>query len=833
MEKSTAPVTISSSYIEQQLERLRNKPIISPKTRSEPVLLPQNPYLEAAAVLIFFDLDTLRPVFDLAAAERQEAIRQLIGMSEVAIGLPKNDHLSLNIPANTDSQMLFYLRDEVRTRTLSVLIEQNRLAEAVVANKPVPTYQADLLQQTLTDCLSNRVPLPLTDLTLEQLTALQRVSAWLDGTGLLSELPTPDQISNQLATVEMLRPFRHLTGRYEQGKFREYFRGRQAELTTLRSYVGVAPAQGTLESIQRWYRNHIDAVLSLQKRPPLLIYGLGGVGKSSLIAKFILEHAEAHQQKRFPFVYLDFDRTGLSAIDPETLLIEAARQLAVQYADHPAISTGFRRYGDTWKQQLILFSNTSTVSTILKFDNDAQQTRQRRDNMLTEFMVLAGSLSQFEPRPFLLVLDTFEEVQYKGREYVDELYKFLTEFQSHYPQLRTVLAGRAIIPEFETQVVQLGDLDAEAAQGCLLKMGISDTQTAQMVARKIGGNPLSLKLAAELVKSIGVVEFKKVHLSEKQFLFVEERFPERAIQGILYERILDHIHSKNSRKLAYPGLVLRQITPDLIQKVLAEPCQLIVPSPVEARRLFNALSSEVSLVTLTDANTLRHRPDVRKVMLKLTTQSQPLLVADIHRRAADYYASRSILADRAEGFYHLLALNTTREVLEQQWLDGFQNFLLNSLDELPTPAQAYLLARTGTDHPDPAFWDTVDEADLERWLTHRTADLLNAGLAEHVISLLDRYRDRIDNPTLSLFRAKALSQLGRFEDSKQTAEDALKNQEPQPLSEHVLEELNVYQKTGRQHVSEEESDSYFSSPSAETSPTPPASDLPGMINYEV
>jgi hypothetical protein len=72
-----------------------------------------------------------------------------------------------------------------------------------------------------------------------------------------------------------------------------------------------------------------------------------------------------------------------------------------------------------------------------------------------------------EDLPFLLVLDTFEEVQYRSADVVRELGSFLSELQSAIPRLRTVIAGRAPIGDFETEELELGALDDAAAVGYL------------------------------------------------------------------------------------------------------------------------------------------------------------------------------------------------------------------------------------------------------------------------------------------------------------------------------------------------------------------------------
>jgi hypothetical protein len=44
---------------------------------------------------------------------------------------------------------------------------------------------------------------------------------------------------------------------------------------------------------------------------------------------------------------------------------------------------------------------------------------------------------------------------------------------------------------------------------------------------------------------------------------------ETAVQGQLYQQILNHIPDPDLRQLAHPGLVVRRVTRDVIKEVLA------------------------------------------------------------------------------------------------------------------------------------------------------------------------------------------------------------------------------------------------------------------------
>lgn len=57
------------------------------------------------------------------------------------------------------------------------------------------------------------------------------------------------------------------------------------------------------------------------ERRPILLWVTGGVGKSTLLARFILDHAEIDGAKRIPYSYLDFDDSEVDPMHLETLLL--------------------------------------------------------------------------------------------------------------------------------------------------------------------------------------------------------------------------------------------------------------------------------------------------------------------------------------------------------------------------------------------------------------------------------------------------------------------------------------------------------------------------------
>jgi len=527
---------------------------------------------------------------------------------------------------------------------------------------------------------------------------------------------------------------------------------------------------------------------------------MGGVGKSALLARFILDHVEAQKKDRFPFVYLDFDRPNLSALEPETLLIEAARQLSIQYRDIPEISIKFSNFYNQWGQSYdTLIEEGSSGQISLNSERKIKSKTKNKGALQSDFLILIKELASNENKPFLMVLDTFEEVQFKGTEFVYAVLEFVENLRRNFPKIRIVISGRSPVDKKRTTELELGNLDTEAACGFVSGIGITDPATAKIIAEKIGGNPLSLKLATDLVKQYGVEEIKVIKTTKTVKLFFSKNLPEIEVQGILYKRILEHIRNEEVKKLAHPGMVLRKITPALILEVLREPCDLKnINTMADAELLFREIGKEVALVTKTEALALKHRPDVRKVMLRLIMQSDKKeLALKIHQSAVAYYSKQTGTMNKVEEFYHRLALGESPRNLEKSWIDGMEDYLASSCDELPEKAQAYIMAKAGIESVNLSVWNFADIEDQIRHKAKKAANLLNTGKAEEALKLIKDIKTG-QNQVITLIMVRALRQLGRFAEAAEESRQALNSfyaDEMQPaitneLQRYTLEEIN-------------------------------------------
>ena len=570
-------------------------------------------YREAAAVLASVtDLDSLRPAGPAPAGKAAELLEP--------------DLVRATGSAFAGSVML---RPEVRADAIRGLVAGGRVAEALGAN---PEQQRGLLQDQLRRYLGGRADPLASQSSLPELEATLQVAVWL--AGVVDGVPSVAEVESRAGYLRLLAPFEALAGD-------DVFRGRQRELDRLRRYIGVIAPRSALERV----RGHITRWAEPDEQPAISISGIGGAGKSSLVARFMLEHTRLPQEERLPFGYLDFARVSLDVGDPVGLSRELLRQLDLQFPGL-RLADGFAFLRD-WRPEPAAPASAEIAERAGK-----------AASVLGDILGVLGS--RLGPRPYVIVLDTFEEVQYRGEERAYPLWEQLGRLQGRWPFLRVVVAGRAPVGSLslagrDPRQIVLGDLDDDAAAAFLSTQGITDPLTQEDFIAAFGRLPLSLKLAAALAArtpggaaALVGPEADGVSLAAAS---------DEVTQARLYGRILDHLTDDRVRRLAHPGLTLRRINPEIILHVLNEPCDLLIDTIEEAAALFGELLRETSLVSVdsTDGD-LVHRPDLRRVMLRALHASAPAQTAEIHRRAAQWYAGQPGARAAAEWVYHQLHL---------------------------------------------------------------------------------------------------------------------------------------------------------------------------------
>ena len=644
-----------------------------------------------------------------------------------------------------DGRPHWMLNEPLRRRALHAMADDGQLP---LPGHPPSTVTDPTLNHPLQRALDSALhgePPPLEDDPELELPAAIQALKWVDAA--IEGLPAIAELQGRKDLADLLSPLRELV--------RHGFEGRRKVLDDLRQYVGVLPPG----SLRRRTGALLRRVFSLREQPPLMLWGPGGVGKSTVIAKFVLEHYEASE--RLSFAYLNVDRAVLDPTRPESLLTETIRQLALQHPRLARQATEARERieSETLYQQ----SRGATKSSGHLIETEYWQPQGPGAAGLAK---LADEITSAGTWPLLLVLDTFEQVQRRGDAAVQQVWTQLDAIQRLLPMLRVVLAGRTKVQQFPVRDIELGDFDAEAARAYLLAQApFLTSREVRRAARTVGGNPLNLRLAAGLLADPA---------ADRSLAFLRMR-GEQA-QGMLYERILDHIHDSDVRKVAHPGLAVRRITPQVIAQVLAEPCDLGSVGPVRAHELCRKLEAEATLVErrAEDPTALYHRTDVRRLMLPGLTIARSTAVKAIHDAAIDYYAANPpevprVIA-RAEELYHRMMSAQPEELLASRWADAAARYLDGSLDELPAVSRVFLAARLNVEIDDETRGNAGNEA-WQRYVAEEVRKLVRSGDLDAALTLVRERRGEAGESLLPALEVELLEELGQLQEAYQLALD--------------------------------------------------------------
>ncbi|MEU0074215.1 AAA family ATPase [Streptomyces sp. NPDC006332] len=671
------------------------------------------------------------------------------------------------------------LDPRVRARTLDSLGTPEKLLGALTS---APRAGRDSARDWVQRLLARTNP-PLDEQSFEDLYAALTVVGWFEDAPHAREalarsatpLPGLDEIQHGIKRARLLQPLRTLAD--------ATFTGRTSELAVLNQLTDVSPGD------TRRPDGAYEDLSATGRAPWLIVHGPGGVGKSTLVARFVLDHTDrpaAAPGGRMPCVYLSFDRHDLVPDRPLTLIAESVRQLGLLRPD-------LTRQTEELERGLRATLTADRLTGTERGLHSGRYARQRDEEaLIAAFSALATSATGDVVRPFLLTLDAFEQVQRRGPIALRRVLNFLQSLQSAYPGLRILAAGRAPVDDARFRPLSLTGFDPATARAFLRRqLTAGDTATgdggagpaasraittatdamadaeAEAIIGIVGSNPLNLKLAAALVHREGTHVLQDSRLRRQLLL----KLGDEAVQGVLYRRILDHVHDPDLRRIASPGLVVRKLTPDVIREVLAGPCGLGHVDEQRARTLFDRFRAEATLVEeVPGEDAAVHRGDVRRVMLPLVRRGHSGVVDRIHRKAVRYYSlldmQRPSTHSRAEELYHRLSLRQATRTLDERWTDEAGALLEDALDELPARSQVYLTERLG---------NTVDaelraEADDDTWSRQALragTDLLAGESPADVLDLLDERPHRLDDDLALLsLRMRALAALGRHDEAR-------------------------------------------------------------------
>jgi hypothetical protein len=695
----------------------------------------------AAAVRARFDPSSLRP-FRHVDANEGDAFLQLYEDSFVPYGRRSGDKN-------------WMLKADVRRETLKMLGDREVMIQALDSNERAETRST--LDEIFERYIRGTAP-PVEKQGLEELAATQQTIEWLDGVGAIA-MPEPQKVQNMIGLKRLFGPFEVLT---------KSFAGRAAELDWLREFVGVLDAEGTMQSAKEGIARRLRLLLGSSKKNPKLIWGLGGVGKSTLIYEFIQRHVQRREETKFPFIYFDFANPELRLEMPGTLVTEGLRQLALQYPD-----TVFQTNAD---------SPTGTESPGFSLGTKICAISKQ---------ALGTQASKDEQLPLLMVFDSFEEIQYRSRSPELSFVQFFLELQNAYPNVRAVISGRAKPLEVAAKLSlgtnderEIKDFDEESATAYLKNLGVENPQFRGTLFSQVGGNPLSLYLSAQVYLREGGDEKGIKDLKTSSWMVL--KVGNSQIQGQLYERILEHLHNLDVQKLAHPGLILRRITPDIIRQVLQVPCEVSVPDDKTAQELFEEFRREVALVTVAEDGSLHHRSDVRRLMLGSLQLDKSQKVEQIETSAIAYYRSQPGLVARAEEIYHLLRRCEPEAAISARWVRGVEPYLAGAMEELGAIQQLYLYQRLGIT----AAKELRDKANLEELEAYAVTLARNKMISGYYGDALSQLRERSERTTASrvpLYEIKALIGMENFPEALELLPVASAAEESRGSAEGLLQ----------------------------------------------
>ncbi|MFK0692910.1 hypothetical protein ACFX5Q_32925 [Mesorhizobium sp. IMUNJ 23033] len=563
----------------------------------------------------------------------------------------------------------------------------------------------------------------------------------------------------------------------------EEFVGRENELNELRVFTGIRDRSlyAKVTDFARGGENQL-----------LLIEGLGGIGKTALIGHFLFNNRGDTDGPLFPFAYLPCDDSSIDLRQGQSILIEAAGQFVRLVSIRSAIVgksepiTVFERAYEDFVRATKAYGEARGQLTSRRSELESQEQRLESSrgqlSLLAEaFANLAGAACKALERPggntppALLFIDTFEEVQYYAREQLEPFWNLFSQLFNSSSHIRLLISGRPPLATVPTSIrqnkIELVELEPVAAVELLHRETAMPREALDSVARQIGGNPLNLRLAARIVAEEGAQPGKGiVDLQTRRFgLF---KLGPEVIRGRLYRRLLERIHDEDVRQLAHPGMVLRRVTPKIIEKVLAPLCGIAGVDEKRAIELFEALMAEHTLVRLDDDNSLRYREDVRAPVLSMLIAEDPQQTMRVHRLAMDFYRPERDAVSVAEFIYHGLMSGANHHSLDDAWRPDAARFLNTAISELPPEGTIWLATRMSLEIG-PELRANADTAAWERIIGPEVLTLLEHRGSARALQLLDQRGERTPDSALFAIEARCLMSLGRAADANRLLQSAL------------------------------------------------------------
>lgn len=512
--------------------------------------------------------------------------------------------------------------------------------------------------------------------------------------------------------------------------------------------------------------NALKRLWMLRDRPIVLVEGPGGIGKSIAVARFfqILLADNDADMRPDAILHLDFDLPNMQRATALDMAIEIVRQLTLRWS--PVPGSGLRGLLRALGGGGFGGQDSTRISKAQTSEVRDYRSQSSASEILAEALALFGARRK-HPLRLILFADSFERAEVLDEVAATNVSRIVDALRITGVDLMVIYAARAYVqpgrlaesarPAHQnvTRFTQGEAVDYLTGKAHQRGIDLSRNLAAR-ANRVIKGWPLGLRIAVSLLGNTP-------ETFDPADWLVQIEHGGRSVQATLYERLLHRIEDENLRRLAKPGLLVRRITTEVIEHVLAEPCGL--PADADAAELMAKAEREGQLFwrDSVDPGALWHRQDLREIMLPVLRLDVPKDVARaIHDAAVAYYADKTSDIARAEELYHRLCRGDSRDAVEMRWRDSAGQRLVGSLGELPAPAAAMVRLLLGGGRSDTASGLNELRAVAQNRLSEGVTDLADlfaqAGLPES-----------LDTPLGDIY-ALSLTRQGRYVDLVRGAE---------------------------------------------------------------
>ncbi|OYV06209.1 MAG: hypothetical protein CFE26_07540, partial [Verrucomicrobiales bacterium VVV1] len=743
------PVPFADGEISARLERLF---AASSNTVTEESLASR--LRHAAAVLAAFDPSRLCPVGEYES----------LGEKDTMISLEPD---SLPNPyAEEEDDVRWSLAPGPRKQALRELQTAVKMQEALDINQG---QAADIPIQEVLERAIRMEAFDFSSMDVAELNLLATVSDWLESTEPGKPLPPPSAI---LPEIESRRD-RALLGRLVS----DTFVGRQDEID--------------------WIKVHLTTTAP----EVCFIAGHGGMGKSALISKALLEWEQLpvveplaqppsiHQPGHL-WVRVDMHHSMVNPEKPSSVLRQAAQQLM---RTHPNYSSWLMEFVN-WAGSQENRQDQASLESSLDIDFESK--------LWGQFAGICSQILASSAQRLLLWIDTFEEAQYLGDSVANRLISMVGRLTQLEPKIRVLISGRALPPALEMAGKPEGSKPPEPGTSLLIltqeepplkalalkelpqlnatdllerlvrqkEKGSAtpsklDAKLIPKAAKFLGGNPLTLRLAAPVLVAEGAKNATKL-----------SKIAEEARQKYLVSRIVAHLHDPKLEKMMLPSLELRMISPAVISDVLAGPCGLEKLSEETATRLFSRLRREITLVEpgsdLGDG--FRYRHDIRMIMLRERNGGLSSEARRVHKEAVVWWTKQAGTIARAEEIYHRLRLGEDVGKLQDRWIPEAGQLLRSVLEELPEgSAQKLWLAQRLNVVLQSGESAEAGQADWEQQTAIESQRLLLENNPQRALEVLSRRKERLPGSPLFALESRAHLFAGDDKRALETAWEAI------------------------------------------------------------